>query len=269
MKNIKLSILNLLFLFSTTVFAQDPPGLGFICKVLDQEGNPVKGVAVKLLKDDKEESKVKTAKDGTFELTILFDADYKVSFSKDGFIEMYATVGTSAVKKDMTLIFKKEIKIYPADAIKYNYDAFKEPFMKVVFEKNKFESDEKYEAEFKKNVTLATPAIAVTTPASTPEPSPAAAPEPTPSPAPEPASVPAPEPVAAPVPTPEPAPAAASANNTPFKKNNYPAKFKFADTNNDKSISLDELKAAIATFEKRKSTQKKAVLENLVDWFFG
>ena len=268
MKKITLSIFGLLFLFNTVLFAQDPPGLGFLCKVLDQEGKPVKGVTVKLLKDDKEEVKVKTAKDGSFELTILFDADYKVSFSKEGFIEMYTTVGTSEVKKDMTLMFKKEISMYPADAIKYNYDAFKEPFMKVVFEKNKFVSNEKYEAEFKKTVVAGAAAVAVTTPA--PEPSPAPAPEPTPAPSPEPTPTPAPEPVVIPQPTPEPvaAPVTASAN-APFKKNNYPVKFKFADTNNDKSISLDELKAAIASFEKGKSTQKKAVLESLVDWFFG
>ena len=236
----------LYFSTNTLLFSQENGGfLNFTGKVVDRESAPVKGVTIKLIKDNIDALKLTTKKNGQFTFMIFFDGDYKISISYPGCADMYLIVYASKGKGNFFPAYQTDITLYSDTTHRVNVAMFKQPFLKLIFDgKESFIVDQRYDIEFKKQLlytadskSIASPVAAVTyapiTPAVTKE-----------------------------------QPSTTASNTANYSKKNYPKKFVFVDTDKDNALSLVEVNAVINKFKVNNASCQKGLVEELIAWFF-
>ena len=236
-----------LFSLNTLLFSQNNSGfLNFVGKVVDREAQPVKGVTIKLIKDNVDAIKLTTKKNGQFTFMIFFDGEYKIAISLAGCADMHLVVYASQGKGNIFPSYQMEVPLYSDTTTRVNVAMFKQPFLKLIFDgKENFIPDQEYDAQFKKNLLTAGNDNAPESPLTSSTPQITSAPA---------------EAQATPI--------QVSSNSPKYSKKNYPPKFVFADTDKDKAISLLEINTVIDNFKKDKTSYKKDMVEAFIGRFF-
>jgi hypothetical protein len=146
------------FLFSSSASAQ-APGLLELNGRTTKDGKPLSGASITVYRGGTTEMvKIKTGKNGKFELSLPFGVDYKVLFSYPGCVDMYMMVYTGKLPKEKNNIFplyETEVPFFETTNTTVRISKYKNPFTKVIYDgKKAFMDDEAYLAAFTKDLLI-------------------------------------------------------------------------------------------------------------------
>lgn len=121
-----------------------------------KSGKDLPGATVTLYRNGVKQKEVITGRNGKFRFDIDFGADYKITFSAPGCVDMHLLVFASNVPKEKLSIFPIydiEIPFFDVNDKTIRLDKYKKPFTKIVFDGNRtFRDDEAYLEEFVRNI---------------------------------------------------------------------------------------------------------------------
>ncbi|MFL5764716.1 MAG: hypothetical protein ACJ77K_12300 [Bacteroidia bacterium] len=148
----------LFLLISSSSFAQ-APGLLELDGRTTKDGKALSGATITVYRGGTTEMvKIKTGKNGKFELSLPFGTDYKVSFSYPGCVDMYMMVYTGKLPKEKNNIFplyETEVPFFDLTSTTVRISKYKNPFTKVIYDgKKAFMDDEAYLAQFTKDLLI-------------------------------------------------------------------------------------------------------------------
>lgn len=152
-------LLCMLFLaLNNSAIAQAPGMLELEGKTL-KDGKPLSGATVTVYRGGNAEMvKIKTGKNGKFELSLPFGVDYKVAFTYPGCVEMHLIVYTSKLPKEKNNIFPlyvTEVPFFENTNTTVKLSKYKNPFTKIIYDgKKALIDDEAYLAQFTKDLLI-------------------------------------------------------------------------------------------------------------------
>ncbi|MEO6883612.1 MAG: SpaA isopeptide-forming pilin-related protein [Bacteroidia bacterium] len=116
-----------------------------------KNNKPLSGAVVTLYKNTEKQTQLTTGKNGKFKFFLDFGANYKITFSAEGAVNMsllvMATIPTD--KENIFPIYEIEVPFFEAGNADVNVSKYKNPFTKVIFDgKNTFMDDEDYLKQF-------------------------------------------------------------------------------------------------------------------------
>lgn len=148
-----------LFLFpSNNVFAQPVGMLEFAGKTT-KNNLPLAGATITVFRNNTiQQEQIKTGKNGKFKLFLVFGADYKITFSYPGCVDMHLLVFTGKLPKernDLFPLYETEIPFFETSSTGVRISKFKNPFTKIIYDgKKAFMDDEAYLAAFTKDLLI-------------------------------------------------------------------------------------------------------------------
>lgn len=124
-----------------------------------KDGKPLSGATVTVYRGGGTEMvKIKTGKNGKFQLSLPFGTDYKVAFSYPGCVDMHLMVYTGKLPKEKNNIFPlyvTEVPFFENTNSTVRLNKYKNPFTKIIYNgKKAFMDDEAYLAEFTKDILI-------------------------------------------------------------------------------------------------------------------
>jgi hypothetical protein len=121
-------------------------------------GKDLPGATVTLYRNGVKQKEIITGRNGKFRFDIDFGADYKITFSAPGCVDMHLLVFASTVPKEKYSIFPIydiEVPFFDVNDKTIRIEKYKKPFTKIVFDGNRtFRDDEKYLEEFVKDIHI-------------------------------------------------------------------------------------------------------------------
>lgn len=156
----------LLIFTANSVFAQ-APGLLEISGRTVKDRKALSGATITVYKGGTTEMvKIKTGKNGKFELSLPFGTDYKVAFTYPGCVDMHMMIYTGKLPKEKNNIFPlyvTEVPFFETTNTTVRISKYKNPFTKVIYDGKKgFMDDEAYLAQFIKDLLIDPEEIAKT-----------------------------------------------------------------------------------------------------------
>lgn len=137
-------------------FSQEKGYLEFAGKTIKNQ-KVLPGAHITVFKGSTKVADVVTGKNGKFMFDLEFGADYKVTFTSAGCVDMYAMIYASKCPVDNEIfpIYDVDVNFFEYGQPLLNYDNFKNPFVKVIYDGKKiFMDDEKYVDQFIKNLYI-------------------------------------------------------------------------------------------------------------------
>lgn len=137
-------------------FSQEKGYLEFAGKTIKNQ-KVLPGAHVTVFKGSTKVADVVTGKNGKFMFDLEFGVDYKVTFTSPGCVDMYAMIYASKCPADKEIfpIYDVDVNFFEYGQPLINYDNFKNPFVKVIYDgKKMFMDDEKYVEQFLKNLYI-------------------------------------------------------------------------------------------------------------------
>lgn len=138
-----MNIRALLFLLCTSLLAGNSDAQRFYVKLSGKvtshfEGDPVKGVLVRLLKAGKQEAEKITRSDGTYEFTLDRGWRYSVWFSKQGKVTKHINIDTEEVPAYPDVPFyEMDVQMTIVDWIsEFDFSAFEQPLGEASFKQS-------------------------------------------------------------------------------------------------------------------------------------
>jgi hypothetical protein len=154
--NKRVSFTILIFIITLVGFSQEKGYLEFAGKTIkDQKVLP--GAHITVFKGSTKVADVVTGKNGKFMFDLEFGSDYKVTFTSKGCVDKYAMIYASKCPADKEIfpIYDVDVNFFEYGQPLLNYDNFKNPFVKVIYDgKKTFMDDEKYVMQFLKNLYI-------------------------------------------------------------------------------------------------------------------
>lgn len=136
--------------------AQEKGYLEFAGKTMKDQ-KPLGGAHITVYKGSSKVTDVTTGKNGKFMFDLEFGADYKVTFTSPGSADMYCMIYASKCPADKSIfpIYDIDVAFFEFGKPTVNYENFKNPFTKIIFDgKKTFRDDEKYVEQFLKNLYI-------------------------------------------------------------------------------------------------------------------
>src|ERR1043166_4717401 len=131
----------LLSLFIHTSAFSQAPGLLELDGRAVKDGKPLSGATITVYRGGTTEMvKIKTGKNGKFELSLPFGVDYKVSFTYPGCVDMYMMVYTGKLPKEKNNIYPlyvTEVPFFDVTNTTVRLSKYKNPFTKVIYDGKK------------------------------------------------------------------------------------------------------------------------------------
>ena len=115
------------------------------------------GAHVTVFKGTTKVTEVTTGKNGKFMFDLDLGADYKITFTSSGCVDMYVMIYGSKCPADKVIfpIYDVDVTFFDYGHPMLNYDNFKNPFTKLIYDGKKiFMDDEKYVDQFLKNLYI-------------------------------------------------------------------------------------------------------------------
>ena len=137
-------------------FSQEKGYLEFAGKTIKNQ-KVLPGAHITVFKGSTKVADVVTGKNGKFMFDLEFGSDYKVTFTSAGCVDMYAMIYASKCPADKEIfpIYDVDVNFFDYGQPLLNYDNFKNPFVKVIYDGKKiFMDDEKYVVQFLKNLYI-------------------------------------------------------------------------------------------------------------------
>jgi tetratricopeptide (TPR) repeat protein len=137
--------------------AQDANNLALDATIKDQDGGRLTGVSVVLLEDGTLVNKVKTGKNGRFDLLLDFDHEYIVEANKPGYVSKRMHVNTKNVPEDEQL-WGYEYGGFAIDLFKkiegVDFSILEQPVAKIYYDPNiqNFDYDKVYTKQIKREL---------------------------------------------------------------------------------------------------------------------
>ncbi|HEY0029690.1 MAG TPA: hypothetical protein VGC65_02940 [Bacteroidia bacterium] len=155
----KIALVCLLVICSAHSISAQAPGLLELTGRTVKDGKPLSGATVTVYRGGTiEQVKIKTGKNGKFELSLPFGVDYKVAFSYPGCVDMYMMVYTGKLPKEKNNIYpmyQTEVPFFETTNTTVRLSKYKNPFTKVIYDgKKAFMDDEAYLAAFLKDLLI-------------------------------------------------------------------------------------------------------------------
>lgn len=137
-------------------FSQEKGYLEFAGKTVKNQ-KVLPGAHITVFKGSTKVTDVTTGKNGKFMFDLEFGADYKITFTSPGSVDMYAMIYASKCPADKEIfpIYDVDVNFFDYGQPLLNYDNFKNPFVKVVYDgKKTFMDDDKYVEQFLRNLYI-------------------------------------------------------------------------------------------------------------------
>jgi hypothetical protein len=137
-------------------FSQEKGYLEFAGKTIKNQ-KVLSGAHITVFKGSTKVADVVTGKNGKFMFDLELGSDYKVTFTSTGCVDMYAMIYASKCPADKEIfpIYDVDVNFFEYGQPLINYDNFKNPFVKVIYDGKKlFMDDEKYVGQFLKNLYI-------------------------------------------------------------------------------------------------------------------
>lgn len=137
-------------------FSQEKGYLEFAGKTIKNQ-KALPGAHITVFKGSTKVADVVTGKNGKFMFDLELGSDYKVTFTSSGCVDMYAMIYASKCPADKEIfpIYDVDVNFFEYGQPLLNYDNFKNPFVKVIYDgKKMFMDDEKYVVQFLKNLYI-------------------------------------------------------------------------------------------------------------------
>jgi len=154
-RNILLLACVLLFVSNSKAQA---PGMLELSGRTVKDGKPLPGAVVTVYRGTIEQERIKTGKNGKFDVNLVFGFDYKITFSYTGCVDMHLMVYASKLSKDRNDLFplyETEIPFFETTTNAVRVEKYKNPFTKIIYDgKKKFMDDEAYLAQFTKDILI-------------------------------------------------------------------------------------------------------------------
>jgi len=138
-------------------FSQDANNLALDATIKDQDGGRLTGVSVVLLQDGALVNKVKTGKNGRFDLLLNFDHEYIIEANKPGYVSKRMHVNTKNVPEDEQL-WGYEYGGFAIDLFKQiegvDFSVLDQPVAKIYYDPNiqNFDYDKVYTKQIKREL---------------------------------------------------------------------------------------------------------------------
>ena len=139
-----LVILSFFFIcFSASISAQEKGYLEFSGKTV-KNYKSLAGVQIKIFSGNTKIAEVSTGRNGRFMFDLELGIDYRIVFNSPGCVEMFAMIYSSACPstKKIYPIYEIDVNFFELNQMNLNYEAFKQPFAKIVYDGNKRFIDE-------------------------------------------------------------------------------------------------------------------------------
>lgn len=136
--------------------AQEKGYLEFAGRTIKDQ-KPLGGSHITVYKGSTKITDVTTGKNGKFMFDLEFGMDYKVVFTSPGCVDMYCMIYASKCPADKAIfpIYELDAPFFEFGKPTVNYENFKNPFTKIIFDgKKTFRDDEKYVEQFLKNLYI-------------------------------------------------------------------------------------------------------------------
>ncbi len=146
----KLNIFIILLFLSFNLLSQDKSYLEFSGKTV-KNYKALSGVKIIIYTGSLKITEVTTGRNGRFMFDLELGVDYTIYFNAPGFAEMYAKIFTSgySLTKKIYPVYEIDVNFIELNQSNINYEAFKQPFTKIVFDgKDKFIDEENYVDNF-------------------------------------------------------------------------------------------------------------------------
>lgn len=146
----------IIFASAQPVFAQDGGYLEFAGRSMKNQ-KPLPNSHIVVYKGPNKVADVTTGKNGKFMFDLEFGFDYKVTFSSPGCADMYCMIYASKCppNKKIFPIYDIDVVFFEYGQARVNYQNFKNPFTKIIYDGNKtFKDDEKYVELFLKDLYI-------------------------------------------------------------------------------------------------------------------
>ena len=143
-----------LFCFSASISAQEKGYLEFSGRTV-KNYKALAGAQITILSGTIKIAEVTTGRNGRFMFDLELGVDYKIVFNAPGCQEMYALIYSSVcpANKKIYPIYEIDVNFFELNQSNLNYNAFKNPFAKIVYDGNKrFIDEENYVENFIKEL---------------------------------------------------------------------------------------------------------------------
>lgn len=138
------------------IFAQEKGYLEFAGRTMKDQ-KALGGTHITVFKGNTKVTDVTTGKNGKFMFDLDLGFDYKVTFTSPGCVDMYCMIYASKCPADKSIfpIYDIDVTFFEYGKPTINYENFKNPFTKIIFDGKKiFKDDEKYVEQFIKNLYI-------------------------------------------------------------------------------------------------------------------
>lgn len=128
---------------SSTISAQEKGYLEFSGRTI-KNYKPLSSAQIFIYSGSSKIADVTTGRNGRFMFDLELGVDYKIIFKSPGCAEMYAMIYSSAcsVNKKIYPIYEIDVNFFELNQSNLNYEAFKQPFAKIIYDGNKRFVDE-------------------------------------------------------------------------------------------------------------------------------
>lgn len=137
-------------LFISAAFGQDEGYLEFSGRAIKSD-KPLEGAKVVVWAGSTKISELTTPKNGKFSFDLDLGLDYKVTFAYPGCVDMNLVIIGSKCPSNKVIfpIYDVAVRFFEYGKTNVNYQHFKEPFTKIIFDGNKtFKDDDAYLQKF-------------------------------------------------------------------------------------------------------------------------
>ncbi len=144
----------LLIFFSASIIAQEKGYLEFSGKTI-KNYKSLSGAQISIYSGNLKIADVTTGRNGRFMFDLELGVDYKIVFNAPGCAEMFALIYSSVCSptKKIYPIYEIDVNFFELNQSNLNYNAFKNPFAKIVYDGNKrFIDEENYVDNFIKDL---------------------------------------------------------------------------------------------------------------------
>lgn len=147
---LRLNIFFALLFLNFNLFSQDKSYLEFSGKTV-KNYKALSGVKIIIYTGNLKITEVTTGRNGRFMFDLELGVDYTIYFNAPGCVEMYAKIFSSgySLTKKIYPVYEIDANFFELNQSNINYDAFKQPFTKIIFDgKDKFIDEENYVDNF-------------------------------------------------------------------------------------------------------------------------
>ena len=144
----------MLLIINSFLFAQDKGYLEFSGKTV-KNYRPLAGAQITIFTNNLKIADVTTGRNGRFMFDLELGVDYKILFNAPGCAEMHAMIYASTCSSGKIIypIYEIDVNFFELNQTGLNYNAFKNPFAKIVYDGNtRFVDEENYVDNFIKEL---------------------------------------------------------------------------------------------------------------------